>query len=195
MRRVVRLTVVVAVTLLVLVVAGLVYVRTTGLTARSTPSAIEARLARGVRSFAVPGNVRTRPNPIPRSDDAIGAALQHFADHCAVCHANDGSGTTDFGRGLFPPPPDLRAQPTQGLTDGELFWIIENGIRFTGMPAFGTGSAEGEEESWTLVHFIRHLPRLSESDLERMKALNPRPPEEIRLELEEDRFLRGVGAP
>ena len=195
MRRIVRLIAVVAATLLVLAGAGLAYVRTTGLRARSTPSAVEARLARSVRSFAVPGDDRTRRNPVPRSDDAIGAALQHFADHCAVCHANDGSGTTDFGRGLFPPPSDLRAEPTQRLTDGELFWIIENGIRFTGMPAFGTGSAEGEEESWKLVHFIRYLPRLSESDLERMKALNPRSPEEIRLELEEERFLRGDGPP
>jgi mono/diheme cytochrome c family protein len=191
MRRVVRLAVVVGATLLVLGLAGLAYVRTTGLIARSTPSAIEARLGRGIRSFAIPGSQRTRQNPVPRSDDALAAALQHYADHCAVCHANDGSGNTDFGRGLFPPPPDLRAQPTQALTDGELFWIIENGIRFTGMPAFGTGTAEGEEESWRLVHFTRHLPRLTESELERMKGLNPRSPEEIRLEIEEERFLRG----
>jgi hypothetical protein len=98
---------------------------------------------------------------------------------------------TDFGRGLFPPPPDLRASPTQQLTDGELFYIIENGVRFTGMPAFGTGTAPGEEESWKLVHFIRHLPQLTEPEADQMKGLNPRSPEEIRHEIEEEKFLSG----
>ena len=77
------------------------------------------------------------------------------------------------------------------MTDGELFYIIENGVRFTGMPAFATGTAEGEEESWKLVHFIRRLPRLSAPELERMKELNPRSPEEIRHEIAEEEFLRG----
>jgi hypothetical protein len=92
---------------------------------------------------------------------------------------------------MFPPSPDLRAEPTQRITDGELFYIIENGVRFTGMPAFATGTREGEEESWKLVHFIRRLPRLSEAESERMKELNPRSPEEIRQEIAEEEFLRG----
>jgi hypothetical protein len=92
---------------------------------------------------------------------------------------------------MFPPSPDLRAEPTQRMTDGELFYIIENGVRFTGMPAFATGTEEGEQESWKLVHFIRRLPRLSEPELERMKELNPRSPEEIRQEIAEEEFLRG----
>ena len=195
MRRLARWLLLIVGMCFVLLAAGLVYVRVTGLRARATPSAAEARLARTVRSFAIPAAGRNRSNPVPRSADAIDGALQHFADHCAICHANDGSGSTDFGRGLFPPAPDLRAQPTQALTDGELFWIIENGIRFTGMPAFGVGTADGEAESWKLVHFIRHLPGLTESELERMKGLNPRSAEEIRLEIEEERFLRGDGPP
>jgi len=168
------------------------YVRSTGLSARATPSSLEAKLARSVRAFAIPGAERSRRNPVPRSDDAIRAGLEHYADHCASCHANDGSGATQFGRGLFPRPPDLRLAATQQLTDGELFYIIENGIRFTGMPAFATGGAEGEAESWKLVHFIRRLPQLPEADQERMKQLNPRSPEEIRLEIEEEEFLRGA---
>jgi mono/diheme cytochrome c family protein len=180
-----------AVTLLVLAAAALIYIRTTGLSARTTPSAAEARFARSVRSFAISQSDRQRPNPVSVSDDVVGDGLAHYADHCAVCHANDGSGATTFGRGLFPPPPDLRAEPTQQMTDGELFYIIENGIRFTGMPAFGTGP-EGEAESWKLVRFIRRLPRLSEAELERMKELNPRSPAEIRLEIAEEEFLRGT---
>jgi mono/diheme cytochrome c family protein len=176
----------------VVAAAGLAYVRTTGLSARAKPSASETRLARSVRSFAISRSQRTRPNPVPRADEAVREGLEHYADHCAVCHANDGSGATDFGRALFPPAPDLRAGPAQQLTDGELFYIIENGVRFTGMPAFATGTPAGEEDSWKLVHFIRHLPRLSESEQERMKELNPRSPEEIRQEIAEEEFLRGT---
>ena len=176
---------------LVAAAAGLAYVRVTGLTARAKPSEAETGLARAVRSFAISGSDRSRANPVPRSEEAVRAGLEHFADHCAVCHGNDGGGVTNFGRGMFPPSPDLRAEPTQRMTDGELFYIIENGVRFTGMPAFATGTAEGEEESWKLVHFIRRLPRLSEADLARMKELNPRSPEEIRQEIAEEEFLRG----
>ena len=183
----------IAIVAALLLTGALGYVRATGLRARATPGRLETRVARTVRSFAVSASDRDRANPVARSEDAIQAGLEHFADHCALCHANDGSGLTDFGRGLFPPPPDLRKEATQRLTDGELFYIIENGIRFTGMPAFGTGSADGEGESWKLVHFIRHLPRLSEEERAHMERLNPRSPVEIRQEIEEERFLRGEG--
>ena len=179
--------------LLLLVVAVFVYVRQTGLRARATPGTFETSVARTVRSWAIPSRDRQRPNPVPISDASIRAGLEHYADHCASCHAEDGSGETMFGKGLFPPPPDLRETVTQGLTDGELFYVIENGIRFTGMPGFGTGTAEGEEQSWKLVLFIRHLPKLTAEEREAMKDLIPRSPAEIRQEIEEERFLRGEG--
>jgi mono/diheme cytochrome c family protein len=191
MRRVIVWLIGILVIGLVIAAAGLAYIRVTGLTARAKPSALETELARAVRSFAIPGTDRSRTNPVPRSEEAVRAGLEHYADHCAVCHGNDGSGATDFGRGLFPPTPDLRAQATQQMTDGELFYIIENGVRFTGMPAFATGTPDGEQESWRLVHFIRRLPRLSAPELERMEELNPRSPEEIRQEIAEEQFLRG----
>jgi mono/diheme cytochrome c family protein len=192
MRRVVVSLIALVMTGLVIAAAGLAYVRVTGLSARAEPSGVEARLARAVRSFAISRRDRERRNPVPRSEEAVRAGLEHFADHCALCHANDGSGETMFGRGMFPPSPDLRDDATQRMTDGELFFIIENGVRFTGMPAFATGTAEGEEESWKLVHFLRRLPQLSEPELERMRQLNPRPPEEIRQEIAEEEFLRGA---
>ena len=67
---------------------------------------------------------------------------------------------------MFPPTPDLKASTTQKLGDGTLFYIIEHGVRFTGMPAFGTGTLEGEESSWHLVNFIRHLPKVTPEQLE-----------------------------
>jgi mono/diheme cytochrome c family protein len=169
--------------------AGLVYLRSTGLSARAEAGTMEVAMARRARSFAIPPDARTRQNPIPPSPEALADGMAHYADHCASCHANDGSGDTELGRGLFPKAPDMRLAPTQQMSDGELFYVIEHGIRFTGMPAWSTGTTSGEESTWRLVHFLRHLPKLTESELEAMKDRNPRSPQEIRLEIEEERFL------
>jgi mono/diheme cytochrome c family protein len=169
--------------------AGLVYLRSTGLSTRADAGDFEISMARRARSFAIPPSARMRQNPIPSSTDALADGMVHYADHCASCHANDGSGNTELGRGLFPKAPDMRLAATQQMSDGELFYVIEHGIRFTGMPAWSTGTTSGEESTWRLVHFLRHLPKLSESELEAMKDRNPRSPQEIRLEIEEERFL------
>ena len=144
--------------------------------------------------MAIPSSARALPNPIPVSADVIAEGMAHYADHCATCHANDGSGKTEMGQGLYPRAPDMRLPATQDLSDGELFYVIEHGIRFTGMPGWGTGTAAGEHASWQLVHFMRHLPKLTPAELDAMKDRNPRSPQEIRLELEEERFLN-EGAP
>jgi mono/diheme cytochrome c family protein len=182
-------------TLVVLAVGALVYARVTGLRASAQPSSVEAAVARGVRSFAVPVAEARRVNPVALSDTALADGLAHYADHCASCHAIDGSGNTELGRGLFPKAPDMRGAATQAMTDGELFYVIEHGIRFTGMPAWSTGRADGETGSWQLVHVIRHLPRLTEEERARMEAQLPRSPEAIRQEIEEEQFLSGGDAP
>jgi mono/diheme cytochrome c family protein len=178
-----------ALVLAALVVLGVVLLHGGGMSARTEPSALEARIARAVRSWAIPAEAREARNPVAPGPEAIAAGLAHFADHCATCHANDGSGRTPIGRNLYPRAPDMRRRPTQDLTDGELFHVIENGVRLTGMPAWGgEGTATG---SWQLVHFIRHLPELTAEELERMEALNPRPAEEWRALAEDEAFLRG----
>src|SRR5262245_6636104 len=136
-------------------------------------------------------HARRETNPIPKTEDAIAAGRAHFADHCASCHGNDGSGNTEMGRSLYPRAPDMRLAATQELDDHELFYIIENGIRLTGMPGWGTGTKEGRDDSWRLVHFIRHLPQLRAEEIEEMKALNPKPPNEVRQDIEAERFLSG----
>jgi len=178
----------------ILAAAGLVYLKSTGLSTRGEPGRIEASLARSARSMAIPSSARALPNPIPVSADVIAEGMAHYADHCATCHANDGSGKTEMGQGLYPRAPDMRLPATQDLSDGELFYVIEHGIRFTGMPGWETGTATGELASWQLVHFMRHLPNLTPAELDAMKDRNPRSPQEIRLELEEERFLN-EGAP
>src|SRR5437899_9971341 len=161
-----------------------------GLSARATPTRLEALLARNARHLAIPSNARLAQNPVLDSPEDLREARLHFADHCAICHANDGSGHSEIGDGLYPKPPDLRLAQTQNLTDGELFWIIENGVRFTGMPAFSSGTEEGEQASWHLVHFIRRLPKLTPEELKEMESLNPKSPAEIRQQIEQEEFLK-----
>jgi mono/diheme cytochrome c family protein len=183
-----------AVVLLVAVVAsaGIWFILGRGFSAREEPSAIEAFVAPRLRRIGIPRSAVDAINPTTATPEVLADAMAHFADHCAFCHANDGSGETDIGRGLYPKPPDMRMAATQDLSDGELFYIIHNGIRFTGMPAFGEPGSAGEDEgSWKLVHFIRRLPNLTLEELEEMEQMTPRSPEEFRREEEVRRFLRG----
>jgi mono/diheme cytochrome c family protein len=166
-----------------------------GLSTRVEPGRVEKIAARAMRRLATPTAVRSATNPVPAGNAALTEGMEHFADHCAVCHANDGSGQTEIGRGLYPPAPDMRAASTQNLTDGELFSIIENGIRLTGMPAWGDGSAGSRHASWAMVHFIRHLPRLTDEEIARMEALNPKTAAQWREEEDARRFLAGEAAP
>jgi mono/diheme cytochrome c family protein len=162
-----------------------------GLSAQDEPTRIEHLLARWVRHYAVPAELRNRRNPMPLTPEVLAEARAHFADHCAVCHGNDGKGRTAMGPNFYPKVPDMTLAETQTLSDGELFATIENGIRLTGMPAWGNGTAESAHGSWTLVHFIRHLPKLTPQEIEDMKELNPKTRAEFEEEEATRRFLAG----
>ncbi|HEY7496919.1 MAG TPA: c-type cytochrome [Vicinamibacterales bacterium] len=158
---------------------GFWYVLGRGVSAKDQPGRVEQFAARRVRDMAIARRAKSLTNPVQSSADVIAEGRAHFADHCATCHANNGSGDTAMGRGMWPKAPDMRLAQTQNLSDGELFWIIENGVRFTGMPAWSTGTKEGEMASWRLVHFVRHLPKLSAEEIKEMEALNPKSPDEM----------------
>jgi mono/diheme cytochrome c family protein len=172
------------------VIAG-AWLWTAGISARTSPARIETAIARTARGAMIPAGARELPNPEPATSENIRAGLEHWADHCASCHANDGSGDTEMGRSLYPRAPDMRLAATQNLTDGELFYIIENGVKLTGMPAWGAGTAESERDTWHLVQFIRRLPTLSEAELAEMEELNPRSAAEWQALEAERRFLAG----
>jgi mono/diheme cytochrome c family protein len=164
-----------------------------GFSAREQPSAVETWIAGRARAMAMPSNAKTRVNPVANSPEVLAEARAHWADHCAACHANNGSGDVEMGKHMYPPAPDMRQPGTQQLTDGELFFIIQNGIRLTGMPAWGGGSAHDERDSWKLVRFIRHLPRLTADEVHEMEQLNPKSPEDLKEEQQERDFLNGNG--
>src|SRR5215469_5217640 len=158
-----------------------------GLSARATPSALETLLARNAHMLSIPHDARAMRNPVSATPENLREARLHFADHCATCHGNDGSGKTEIGQNLYPKPPDMRLPGTQKLTDGEIFYIIHNGIRLTGMPAWGEPSHD--EESWKLVLFIRHLPQVTPEELKEMEDFNPKSPADRSEEADEQQFL------
>lgn len=170
---------------------GLSYVVNTGVSAKEQPGRAEEFIARRVRNIAIARRAKSLTNPVEYSSEVIAEGRAHFADHCATCHGNDGRGDTPIGRGMWPKAPDMRLPETQNLSDGELFWIIENGVRFTGMPAWSTGTKEGETASWHLVHFVRRLPKLTPEEREDMESLNPKTPADIRQQIKEEEFLEG----
>ena len=176
-------------------VLALVGVLRYGFSARDEPTAAEAFIARRLRHFAVPSGARNMKNPVPLKGEVLPEARAHFADHCAVCHGNDGKGLTQIGRNLYPKAPDMSSSVTQSLSDGELFYVIKQGIRLTGMPAWGEDTPEDDRESWKLVHFIRTLPNITPEEIAEMEDLNPKSRWEFEQEEEIRRFLAGKETP
>lgn len=190
MARLKKLSLIVLVVFLLLATAAWMVLRR-GFSAREQPSKLEELVARTARNLATPASVKKVSNPQQSTPENIREGLEHFADHCAVCHANNGSGDTLFGRNMYPKPPDLRKAQTQELTDGEIYSIIQNGIRLTGMPAFGQPNRTDDLSTWNLVVFIRHLPQLTSQEEAEMTELNPKSQIEAREQQDADAFLEG----
>ena len=163
-----------------------------GFSAREKSSSLEAFLVRKARRWAIPSKAKHLKNPMPSNAEMLEHGRNHWADHCATCHANNGSGETEMGRNLYPKAPDMRGPATQSLSDGELYYIIFNGVRMTGMPAWGKAEdGDFDNETWMLVAFIRHLPQLSAEEGRAMEKFNPKSAAEREEEQTEEDFLNG----
>lgn len=168
--RTVLLSLLFAVLIVVLLMGGLyVYARGHGFSARGEPGWMERTMARNARNIATPPDAKTLTNPRQQQTaEMIAEADEHFVEHCSICHGIDGRGDTTIGRNLYPKSPDMSQGDTQQLADGELYYIISNGIRLTGMPAWG--SEDKPEAIWDLVSLIRRLPKLSPEELQRLQV-------------------------
>lgn len=142
--------------------------------ASGKPTAVETFLARWARRLATPEKVQQMKNPLPATAANILAGADHYGDHCAICHGDNGDGQTDFGRNMYPKVPDLRIEGTQHLSDGDLFSIIRNGIRLSGMPAFPDHT---DPETWQMVLLIRQLPHPTPAQLQAIRAAEAPQPE------------------
>ena len=169
MRKVI-ISVISTVVVIAAVIGGLVmYIRGTGFSAREQPTWMEKVMAQNARKIATPADAKSLKNPRQQqTEDMIAEADEHFVEHCGMCHGIDGRGDTLIGKNLYPKVPDMSAAAdTQQLGDGELYYIIYNGIRLTGMPAWG--SEDKPEAIWDLVSLIRRLPKLSPEELQRLQ--------------------------
>ena len=191
MRRPIKISLLAECVLVVVVMLMLWSLVRRGFSTFDEPSWVEARMARSLRRWSAPADLRNARNPLPLTPQVLAEARAHWADHCASCHGNDGKGKTAIGEHLYPRAPDMTLRVTQSLSDGELFAIIENGVRLTGMPGWGNGTAESAYGSWGLVHFIRRLPELTPEEIAGMEALNPKTPEEWEEMQAEEAFLSG----
>jgi plastocyanin len=157
--RIVRTMMVTLFAIGLLAIAGTYAVIRNGLAADRPPGRLETAVARRLVWLSIPADARAQPNPQAGNGDAWRAGADHFAEHCAVCHGRTGRGDSELGPRMYPPVPDLSSPSIQDLSDGALFAIIQNGVRWTGMPSFR--ALHNADETWTLVSFIRHVPRLT----------------------------------
>ncbi|HET6142356.1 MAG TPA: cytochrome c3 family protein [Candidatus Acidoferrales bacterium] len=129
-----------------------------GFSAADQPTAIEKVTARAVRNLGISRAARAQTNPWTATPDLLNEAQENFNNHCAGCHGEKGDGRSGVGQNLYPKAPDLRQHETQSLTDGEIHYIIQNGVRLTGMPALGNPhSGQDNNAAWKLVLFVRSL--------------------------------------
>ena len=101
------------------------------------------------------------------SKEDVKDGFKEYDEMCIICHAAPGKERSKIGKGLEPQAPDL-SKAEKGWTNAQLFWIVKNGIRMTGMPAFGR--SHPDPVIWTIVGFVRRLPQISAQEYEAMEA-------------------------
>src|ERR1700737_1781058 len=141
-----------------------------GFSTADEPSFLEKTIARFARNLAIPRSARLEANPWKATPEILKESRESFLDRCATCHGQDGSGQTTVGRSLYPKVPDLRSARTQNLTDGQIRYIIRNGVRLTAMPGWARPHDEQSDDSWKLVLFIRSLRQLTVEELRQQAA-------------------------
>jgi mono/diheme cytochrome c family protein len=129
-----------------------------GCTADKNPSHEETNLANAAKDVVIPLEAGKKQNPLPATDEVVSQGQQVFLGSCAFCHGPDARGGTPIGRSMDPPAMDLHSAHVQHWSDAELFWIIQNGVRLTGMPSWK--SSVSEDDTWKLARFIHNLPHI-----------------------------------
>ena len=135
--------------------------------ATNSAGPFERKLATFALNHAIQKRASVQSNPFSKPED-IRAGLVHFKENCLDCHGAPGVEESEFGQGLNPPAPDLTLPVVQRMRDGELYWVVANGIRMTGMPAFSP--THKPDEIWKMVAFVRHMPEITQEEQQLLKA-------------------------
>ena len=129
-----------------------------GCRADKQPSPEETNLANAAKDVTIPLEAGKKQNPLPETGEVVRQGQEVFLGSCAQCHGADGRADTNIGRNMAPPAMDLTSSHVQHWSDAELFWIVQNGVRLTGMPSWR--SSISDDDTWKLARFIHNLPRL-----------------------------------
>lgn len=140
-------------------VPGLLTLWLTGCSARKKPSGVETVFAHAAEDVVIPVEARGLKDPVPHSDAAVKDGQKIYMQSCTICHGPDGHGNTTLGRDMYPPSMDLTSPYVQHWSDAELYWIVQNGVRLTGMP--GWKSVISSTDSWKVAQFIHALPKIA----------------------------------
>lgn len=128
------------------------------LAAAPEPGTLETTVSNRAKRFFISRASRQGIPPRPQDTKAsVEAGGTYYGLDCDICHSTDGRAERPPGRFMHPRAADLTSPQVQSYSDQELFWIIQNGIRFTGMPAFG--KVETTDHIWNLVSYVRTLPQ------------------------------------
>lgn len=138
------------------------------LSAARPPGRIETALASWGLDRSLARHAPEQDNPFNDTPSVVPAGMKHDQANCVVCHGAPGVSPNELAYGLNPPAPALGAEATQSRTDGQLFWVARNGIRMTGMAAFG--KTHDDKEIWHIVAFVRHLPDLTDAERQSLMA-------------------------
>ena len=155
------------------VIAGIV-LSSHGLGSRPQPSELEASVAMKTYDSAVPKRYQHMQDPFAAKGIDLLEAGGHYEEHCAVCHADNGSGDPKFHGIMYPRPTDLRSADTQEMSDGELYWVVKNGVRWSGMPAFGK-PGDDDQHAWKIVAYVRHLPKMTPAEQQQVIGKSEEP--------------------
>lgn len=135
--------------------------------ATAAPDFID-KMAPRMLDKAVERRAREVTNAIATDPAAVGRGLLHYRENCLPCHGAPGIEPKEFHEGMNPSPPDIDAPALQNASDAEVFWIVKNGIRMTGMPAFGVNHSDDEIRD--IVAFVRHAPKITDEERRSLSA-------------------------
>lgn len=145
-----------------------------GCSAHAKPGAIETKLANAAKDVVIPFEAEHAVNPTPATDLTLAQGREVFQQRCALCHSSDGKSQNQLGLAMYPPAMDLTSPHVQAWKDAELYWIIQNGIRLTGMP--GWQGIVSPNDTWKLARYIHALPQMTSTKLDALDKLVAPPP-------------------
>jgi mono/diheme cytochrome c family protein len=159
----------VVVTLLVgLAIGGFIFGTGRFNVAATAPPDIVDKIAPWVFDKALERRSREITDPVAKDPGAVARGMTHYRENCLPCHGAPGLDAAEFHEGLNPAPPEMDSQDVQHGTDAGLFWVVKNGIRMSGMPAFGVNHKDDEIRD--IVAFVRHTPQLTDAERQALKT-------------------------